>query len=112
MMGDAAALRKRVELAGVYYGRALRIMADKFGEGSIVSAAVFANWATAEQRAGDMGGAALKYEKALAIFRTAGRDAAPLRLMVMRRYADVLKSMHRGREAHAVLAEVKSFREN
>jgi tetratricopeptide (TPR) repeat protein len=111
MMGDAAALRKRVELTGVYYGRALRIMADKFGEGSTVLAAVLANWATAAQRAGDAVGAALKYEKALAIFRTGDRDAAPLRLNVMQRYADVLKSMHRGREAHAVLAEVKSFRE-
>ena len=29
----------------------------------------------------------------------------------MERYAQVLRSLHRAREAHAVLAEVKSFRE-
>jgi hypothetical protein len=34
-----------------------------------------------------------------------------LRLRVTQRYAAVLKSMHHRKEANALLAEVKSFRE-
>jgi tetratricopeptide (TPR) repeat protein len=111
MMGDAAALRNHAQSARGYYGRALRIMAEKFGENSMVAGAVLANWAMAEQRAGDAARAAEEYQRALAILRTAGRDAHRLRITVMERYAHVLESMHRAREAHALLAEVKSFRE-
>jgi tetratricopeptide (TPR) repeat protein len=83
MMGDAAALGNRIEAARSYYGRALRIMAEKFGENSLMAGAVFANWAVAEQRAGDPGHAAAEFEKALAILRGGGRDAESLRATVL-----------------------------
>ena len=112
MMGDAAALGNHVELARSYYGRALRIMAEKFGENSMMTGAVFANWAVAEQRAGDAGRAAAEFANALAILRSGGRETEGLRATVLARYANLLKSMHRAKEAHALLAEAKSFRQN
>jgi tetratricopeptide (TPR) repeat protein len=112
MLGDAAALANRIDSARAYYGRALRIMAERFGENSMMAGAVFANWAVAEQRAGDPSQAAAEFEKALAILRAGGRDAAALRATVLARYANLLKSMHREKEAHALLAEARGFRPN
>ena len=100
-----------MDLCRDYFGRALHIMTQTFGEGSAISAAVFANWGVAEQRSGDNGRAAAQYEKALAILRTGGRDAAALRMFVTEKYAALLKSTHHRKEANALLAEVKSIRE-
>ena len=55
LLGDTAALRNQMDLCRDYFGRALHIMTQKFGEGSAISAAVFANWGVAEQRSGDNG---------------------------------------------------------
>ncbi len=111
LLGDTAALRNQMELARDYFGRALHLLEQKFGENSVVSGAVFANWGVAEQRSGDNVRAAAQYEKSLVILRGGGDDAAQLRMIVTERYAAVLKSTHHRKEAKALLAEVKSVRE-
>jgi tetratricopeptide (TPR) repeat protein len=111
LLADAAALRNQMDVARDYFGRAQRIVEQRLGQDSPICGAVFANWGVAEQRSGDNRRAAAQYEKALAVLRTGGRDVTALRLRVTQRYAAVLKSMHHRKEANALLAEVKSFRE-
>lgn len=111
MMGDAAARRSKMELARDYFDRALRIMEGRFGENSMMAAVVFANWATSEQRAGDFAEAVARFQKSLDILRMAGQQAASVRASVMERYAQVLKASHRGKEASALLAQVKGLRD-
>jgi tetratricopeptide (TPR) repeat protein len=111
LLGDTAALRNQMAVARDYFGRAQRIVEQKFGEDSPICGAVFANWGVAEQRSGDKNRAAAQYEKALTILRAGGRDVAALRMLVIERYAALLKSTHRRKEANALLAEAKSFRE-
>jgi tetratricopeptide (TPR) repeat protein len=110
LLGDAAALRHQMDRCRDYFGQALRIVEQKFGENSTVSGAVFANWGVAEQRSGDNGRAAAQYARALAILRHGGQDAGALRMLVAKRYAAVLKSTHHRKQANALLAEVKAFR--
>ena len=110
ILGDAAARRTKMDLARDYFDRALRIMAGTFGENSAPTGVVLANWATAEQRAGDIGQALAQFQKSLEILRMAGREAAAVRMTTLERYAQLLKATHRGKEASALFAEVKSLR--
>jgi tetratricopeptide (TPR) repeat protein len=110
ILGDAAARRTKMDLARDYFDRALRIMAGTFGENSAPTGVVLANWATAEQRAGDIGQALAQFQKSLEILRMAGREAAAVRMTTLERYAQLLKATRRGEEASALFAEVKSLR--
>jgi tetratricopeptide (TPR) repeat protein len=110
MLAETLAQSRRLDLARNYFARAARIMAARFGEKSAAAAAVEASWGIVEQRFGDPGQAVALYEKALAAL-PADPDQEPLRLTLMERYAEVLKTTHRNQEARAVLAQVKSFRE-
>jgi tetratricopeptide (TPR) repeat protein len=111
ILADAAARRTKIDLARDYFERALRIMAGAFGENSAPTGVVLANWATAEQRAGDIGRALAQFQKSLEILRMAGREAAAVRMTTLERYARLLKATHRGKEASALFAEVKSLRD-
>jgi tetratricopeptide (TPR) repeat protein len=110
ILGDTVARRKQMDLARDYFGRAWRIMADTFGEQSMMAGAVLSAWGKIEQRSGDINRAAEQYAKALAILRSGGSDVEDMRLFVMEHYAQTLKATHHKREASVLFAQVKGFR--
>ena len=85
-------------------------MVGRFGENSLMTAGVFANWGSIEQRANQPDRAAAKYEKALSVLRTMPGDLDAFRLSVMKGYAQVLRAAHHKREAEVILAEAQGFR--
>ena len=81
------------------------------GEDALPTAVAMANRANVEQRANDLDAAAKDYEQALGIARThPGHD--PLEKTMIRRYADLLKRMHRDRQAEELGALAGSFHPN
>ncbi len=109
MLSDVYSARGERELARDYATRALDAMSGSFGENSLPAAVALANRATTEERARDPDAAAGDYARALGIARTHPENN-PLRLALTRRYAALLKSMHRDREAKRLATMAKSFR--
>jgi tetratricopeptide (TPR) repeat protein len=109
-LADTVARRNQLELAREYMRRAETIMVGRFGENSLMTAGVFANWGSIEQRANQPDRAAAKYEKALSVLRTMPGDLDAFRLSVMKGYAQVLRAAHHKREAEVILAEAQGFR--
>jgi hypothetical protein len=72
-------------------------------------ATALTNRAAIEQRANRLDAAVRDYARATAISRTHPEHRS-LHLAMMERYAALLKSMHRAREAKEAAAEVQSFR--
>lgn len=109
-LAGAVALRNEASLARDYMDRAEQIMANQFGAESKILAGVYANRGIIEQRLNNPTGAASSYQKALDRLQDGGRDLDPLRVRVMKNYADVLKTMHRKHEADELMAQAKSYR--
>jgi tetratricopeptide (TPR) repeat protein len=110
MRAVALALRHEAGLARDCLDRAERIMTMRFGAESPILGSVYANRGLVEQRLNNPDAAAAQYRKALDVIGAAGPDAEPMRWRVIRQYAEMLKGMHRKREAQALLAEAKAFR--
>jgi tetratricopeptide (TPR) repeat protein len=111
MLGDAEARLHRVDLARQYFDHAALIMCARFGEKSPILGAVFMNRGTIEQRSNHLAEAASAYQKALALLDAAGPETQTMRVLLMERYAQVLKATHRAPQAKALLAQVRSFRQ-
>ncbi len=103
--------RGESDLACDYARRSADLMRQWFGDGATATATAMASLALVEQRAHTLGAAAGHYESALRILRRSPELHATMQI-VMRRYAGVLKAMHRDREAKALDTEVKAFRLN
>jgi tetratricopeptide (TPR) repeat protein len=113
MLSDVYSARGQFSLAREYATQASDSMRVLFGDDSMPVAAALTNRATVDERSGDPEAAARDYERAFAIVRGHPEYRA-FRGVLLRRYAAFLKTMHRGREAKALLAgresEVSLFR--
>jgi len=109
MLSEIYSARGEFELAGEYATRASLIMANSFGENSMPVAAALTNRALIEQRAAHLDAAVKDYERALTIART-HPDHSSIHGAIVERYASLLKTMHRGKEAKAAAVEARSFR--
>jgi tetratricopeptide (TPR) repeat protein len=103
MLADVFSARGEFPLALDYATRAAATMSVSFGDESMPVATALANRAIVEDRAGDAAAAARDYEQAIRIGR-GHPEHQLLQNVLIRRYADLLKTMHRGREAKALLA--------
>lgn len=111
MLADVYSARGERDMARDYATRALKAMERVLGEDALPTAAAFANRATVEQRANELEAAAKDYARALGIVHEhPGNDR--LEKTVLQRYAGLLKTMHRGREARELSALAGSFRPN
>jgi tetratricopeptide (TPR) repeat protein len=108
-LAEVYSARGETSLACDYAGRAANVMRQRFGDASPPAAAALANLALAEQRAHALGAAAKDYAASVRALRRSP-DLRPTLKIVMQRYAEVLKAMHRDREAKALDTEVKAFR--
>ncbi|HWF07774.1 MAG TPA: tetratricopeptide repeat protein [Bryobacteraceae bacterium] len=104
MLADVFSARGEFPLARDYAARAAATMSVSFGDESMPFAAALANRAVVEDRAGNATAAARDYEQAIRIGR-GHPEYQMLQNALIRRYADLLKTMHRGREARALLAQ-------
>jgi tetratricopeptide (TPR) repeat protein len=119
MLADVYAARGERELARDYATRAVEAMKCLFGEDTLPTAVALANRATVEQRGSELNAAAGDFEHALSIARRQRREERGNELLektMTERYAVLLKSMHRNREARALLsnglsANALSFRQ-
>lgn len=102
-LADVYSLRGEFRLAHEYGSRALETMRGVFGENSMPAATAFANQAAVEERAGDFDAAAKDYESAIRIAR-GHPEHREMQAVMTRRYAGLLKAMHRPREAKALIA--------
>jgi tetratricopeptide (TPR) repeat protein len=105
MLADVYAARGERDLARDYATRAVNAMTSLFGENSLPAAVALANRATVERRGNEPDAAAGDFEHALLIAREQRgeeRGNRPLEQAMIERYAGLLKSMHRGREARAL----------
>jgi hypothetical protein len=115
MLADVYSARGEHGLARDYATRASEMMSGSFGENSMPVATALTNRAMVEQRASDLNAAAKDYERAISIVRV-HPEQSPLQATIEQRYAGLLKSMHRSREAKAMLdiqrgdPQVRSFR--
>jgi tetratricopeptide (TPR) repeat protein len=100
--------RGEFSLARQYARRASDILAGSFGGDSLPAATALTNLAFVEQRANDLGAAAKYYERAVNIAR-AHLENRTVAAAVIHRYAEFLKTMHRGREAKVLDTEVRAF---
>jgi tetratricopeptide (TPR) repeat protein len=103
MLSEVYSARGEPGQARDYAMRASDTMTSSFGENSMPVATALLNQALVEERAGDLGGAAKHYERAIGIARF-HPEHRPLQAVMIRRYAGLLKTMHRSREAKALLA--------
>jgi tetratricopeptide (TPR) repeat protein len=113
MLADVYSERGEREMAHDYATRAVEVMKCLFGDNTLPTAAALANRATVEQRLHELDAAAGDFERALLIAREQrmkerGNDL--LEKAMTERYAGLLKSMHRNREARALSASALSFR--
>ena len=106
MLSDVYSARGEFGLAREYATRASEAMSGSFGENSMPVAAALTNRAFVEERAGDLDAAAKDYERAIGIAR-AHPEHRSLQTAMIQRYAGLLKTMHRSREAKALLANVR-----
>lgn len=105
MLADVYSARGERELARDYATRAVEVMKCLFGENTLPTAVALVNRATVEQRGSQLEAAAGDFEHALAIAReqrAAERGNDLLEKTMTERYAGLLKSMHRNREARAL----------
>ncbi|HEY3826966.1 MAG TPA: tetratricopeptide repeat protein [Bryobacteraceae bacterium] len=114
MLSEVYSARGEFSLAREYATQASDAMRSSFGDNSMPVAAALTNRATVEERAGAPAAAAQDYERAVAIARDHPEYRA-FRGVLLQRYAELLKTMHRGREAKALLTqpepEVSLFRD-
>lgn len=113
MLADVYSARGERELAHDYATRAVEAMKCLFGENTLPTAVALANRATVEQRGLELDAAAGDLEHALLIARAERREERGNDLIektVTERYAGLLKSMHRNREAKALNSNALSFR--
>jgi tetratricopeptide (TPR) repeat protein len=108
MLSDVYSARGEFSLAREYATRASETMSVSFGENSMALAAALTNRATVEERASDLGAAAKDYERAIDIARVHPEHRS-LQVVMIQRYAGLLKAMHRPREAKALDMEARSF---
>jgi tetratricopeptide (TPR) repeat protein len=92
-----------------YATKAVHVMQGLFGDASLPAAASMANRATVEQREKELDAAVKDFERALAIARSYPGNEV-FKQTLTERYAALLKSMHRDREAKGLIALAKSFR--
>jgi tetratricopeptide (TPR) repeat protein len=104
MLSDVYSARGRFELARDYATRASETMRGSFGENSMPVATALTNQAAVEERASDRAAAARDYERAIRIARLYPEHRS-LQDVMIRRYAGLLKAMHRQREARALLSQ-------
>ncbi|HTA43865.1 MAG TPA: tetratricopeptide repeat protein [Bryobacteraceae bacterium] len=88
-------------LARDYATNAVDSMRSLFGENAVPTAVAFLNRATVEQELGDPGAAVKDYERAFAITRALAPHSELQRTLI-ERYAGLLKTMHRNREAKEI----------
>jgi tetratricopeptide (TPR) repeat protein len=113
MLADVYSIRGERELAHDYATRAVEAMKCLFGENTLPTAVALANRATVEQRGLELDAAAGDFEHALLIARAERREERGNDLIektMTERYAGLLKSMHRNREAKALNSNALSFR--
>ncbi len=108
MLAELYGARGERELARDYANRAVDQMQSLFGEKSLPTAVALANRATVEQHASDPDSAAGDYRRALSITRE-HPGSEPLEKVMIERYAGLLKSMHRDREARELSVMARSF---
>jgi tetratricopeptide (TPR) repeat protein len=104
MLADVYSARGEFGLAREYAGRASDTMRSAFGENSMPVAAALTNRAAVEERASAPDAAAKDYERAVDIAR-AHPEYRSFRIVLIQRYAALLKAMHRSREAKDLLAQ-------
>ena len=107
MLADVYSARGEQELALDYATRAVEAMKGLFGENKLPTAVALANRATVEQRGNQLDAAAGDFEHALSIVREERKEERGNDLIekaMTERYASLLKSMHRNREAKALTA--------
>jgi tetratricopeptide (TPR) repeat protein len=109
MLSDVFSARGEFSLARDYATRASQMMRGSFGENSLPVAAALTNRALVEVRASDFNAAAQDYEQAIGIART-HPESRSMQAAMIKRYSDLLKVMHRGREARELDLEARSFR--
>ena len=104
MLSDVYSTRGRFDIAREYATRAADNMRGAFGPDGMPVATALTNQATVEERAGDLDAAAKDYEHAIHI-ASLHREHHALQDVMIQRYACLLKTMHRSREAKALLSE-------
>jgi hypothetical protein len=85
-------------------------MRQKFGERSNAFAMALTTRALVEQREHQPGIAAKDYEAALDVLRAGAPEVSPAIKGLMQRYAEVLKTLHRDREAKMLDSQAKALR--
>jgi hypothetical protein len=108
-LADIYSARGEFTLARDYSTRATEMLSASFGGDSLAAAAALTNRALVEQRASDLSAAAKDYERALTIARVHPENR-PMAAVMLQRYAGLLKTMHRSREAKALDTEARLFR--
>ncbi len=103
MLSDVYSARGEFAVARDYAAQAADAMSRAFGESSMAEAAALTNQAGVEQRARNLDTAARHFARAVAIAR-AHPESSAVGVVMMERYADLLKAMHRSGEAKAILA--------
>ncbi len=104
MLSDLYSARGRFDIAREFATQASKAMRCSFGENAMPVATALTNQATVEERAGDLDAATKDYESAIRIARL-HPEHRPLRDVMIQRYASLLKTMHRSREAKALLSQ-------
>jgi tetratricopeptide (TPR) repeat protein len=104
MLSDVYSARKEFVLAREYAARASETMRGSFGEDSMPVAVALTNQALVEQRASNLEAAAKDYERAIGIARIHPEHRS-LQVVMIQRYAELLKAMHRSREAKTMLTQ-------
>jgi tetratricopeptide (TPR) repeat protein len=111
MLADVYSARGESHEAEDYSSQAVETMQRLFGDKSMPTAVALANRATVEQRANAFDRAAGDYERAVGIAREHPANDG-LEKLLMERYADLLKAMHRNREAKEISKMAHSFHTN
>jgi len=108
MLADVYSARGEFGLARDYAGRASDTMRSSFGENSMPVAAALTNQAAVEERASALDDAAKDYERAVGIARV-HPEYRSFQALLIRRYAGLLRAMHRSREAKALTTEARLY---
>ncbi len=109
MLSDLYSTMGERDLALDYASKAVNVMQALFGDASLPAAASLANRATVEQREKELEAALKDFDRALGIARSYPGNEV-FKQTLTERYAALLKSMHRDREAKGLSALAKSFR--
>ncbi len=109
MLSDVYSTIGERDMALDYASRAVNVMQGLFGDASLPAAASMANRATIEQREKELNAALKDFDGALGIARSYPGNEV-FKQTLTERYAALLKSMHRDREAKGLIASARSFR--